>query len=274
MNKILHLSIAGFVIKLVFHRSSDKQNKVTPQNFVRDILMNNEGFILKKEPPSTDFIIEFLEAKGFDIYENQKKNGFIHFYSPVSYNHISTFYHISRVQFLYILKSAIGGLLKKKGAVIHCAANLVGDQAVLYIGKSGIGKTTITSMLKEEYPILADDEGYLKKENKKVYFYQGPFLERSYGFTKTFRRFEISTLFFLKQGNTCSVGEPAGKALTDISSQIISSETSSDNAIRLVSEMTKTINCLELVFSKNKAELMNCILNHPPFNNASSLNAK
>jgi len=270
----LYLSIAGFIIKLVFHRSSDKQNKVTPNQFIQEILKYNEGFILEKEPSSTDFIIEFLEAKGFDLYEDPEKKGFIHFYSPVAYNHISTFYHVSRVQFIYLLKSAVEKLLSRNGFVLHCSANLIGDAACLYVGKSGIGKTTLVSMLKKENPILADDEGYIKKEGKEFYFYQGPFLERSYNFIKTPKRYKVASVFLLEQGEKCSISEPDTKKITRLSFQLISVQNPSSKDKALLSEMTTMVPFQKLVFSKKKEELMNCVLNHPPFNNASGLNTK
>lgn len=270
--QILYLSIAGFIIKLVFHRSSDKQNKVTPEGFCKEILLHNEGFVFNFEPSSTDFIIEFLEAKGFDIYESPKKKGFIHFYSPVAYNHISSFYHISRVQFVYLIKSAVEKLLSQNGFVMHCSASLVGKSATIYIGQSGIGKTTLVSMLEKKFSILADDEGYIRKEDNTFYFYQGPFLERSYNFSKTYRRFAISSIFILEQGNTCRITKPTNEDIRQVSLQLISSQNQSADKKRLVSELKKDIPFQKIIFTKRKKELMDCILNHSPFNNTPCFN--
>ncbi|QQS44458.1 phosphoenolpyruvate carboxykinase (ATP) [Candidatus Roizmanbacteria bacterium] len=272
--QILYLSIAGFIIKLVFHRSSDKQNKVTPERFCKEIFLHNEGFIIDFEPSSTDFIIEFLEAKGFDIYESPKKKGFIHFYSPVAYNHISTFYHISRVQFIYLLKSAVGQLLSKTGFVMHCSANLVNGEAAIYIGESGIGKTTLVSMLKKEYPILADDEGYIKQEGEAFYFYQGPFLERDYNFSKTYKRYAISTIFILEQGNACQISQPTTDEIRRVSLQLISAQSQLSETRNLLSALESTVPLQKIIFTKRKKELMDCVLNHPPFNNTPCLNTK
>ena len=273
MKTILHLSIAGFIIKLVFHKSLDKQNKVTPKQFLKEILKYNKGFILEKKPPSTDFIIEFLEAKGFDIYENNEKRGFIHFYSPVAYHHISTFYHISRVQFIYILKSAVEELLSRKGCVIHCSASLVRNHAVVFFGKSGAGKTTISSMLQKEYPVLADDEGYIKREGKTFYFYQGPFLERSYSFAKTSTRYPIAAAYILEQGKNCTISKPTKDEISKISLQFTSTQELSVVNKSLFS-MKNNIPVQKLVFTKKKEELMNCIFNHAPFNDATGLDTK
>ena len=180
------------------------------------------------------------------------------------------------MQFIHLLKSAIEELLFKKGFVLHCSANLVRGKAVIYVGKSGIGKTTFVKILQKEYPILADDEGYVTKEGKEFYFYQGPFLERSYSFTKSSKRYQIAALFLLEQGSDIFITQPKKEELSHLFLQMISSSVQSQSLSdrTLLTSLRKNIPFQKLVFTKNKEELMNCILNHSPFNNTTGLNAE
>ena len=60
---------------------------------------------------------------------------------------------------VYLLGSCFGALLMQRGfTLIHGNAIQVGQNAITFAGHSGIGKSTLTALLKQEgYPILADD---------------------------------------------------------------------------------------------------------------------
>lgn len=129
-------------------------------------------------------------------------------------------------------------------------------------------------MLGHNYPILADDEGYVKKEGNNYYFYQGPFLERSYTFDKTSKRYQISSVFILEQGDRCIVAKPKKEELGRIFVEALSSQSQTTEGRKLLKAMTASIPFQKLIFTKREKELVNCILNHSPFNDSSGFDAK
>jgi hypothetical protein len=60
---------------------------------------------------------------------------------------------------LYVLGSCMGALLQQRGfLVLHANAIAVGDQAVVFAGPSGQGKSTLAAAFHQQgYPILTDD---------------------------------------------------------------------------------------------------------------------
>lgn len=267
--QILYLSIAGCIIRLVFYRSLDKQNKVTPKQFIKEILKHNEGFIVEKKPSRTDYTIEFLEVKGMNLLHDKNQNTYLHFLSYVGPHHIATYSYISRVQFIFLLKQAIQEVLGNRGFVLHCSAILVNGKAVLFLGESGAGKTTIANMLKRQFPILADDEGYIRIDDNSAFFYQGPFLERAYSFKKSSNQYEIGRVFLVSQAKKCDIVQLSLEEFErKVRKQIVTSN------VHKVLPSFKNMLFSKLKFNKNKEELMNCVLDHTPFNDPSGLDTK
>jgi len=48
--------------------------------------------------------------------------------------------------------------LKKKGVCLHASAVSVSGKALLFLGHSTAGKSTISQLLSERYPVIADDK--------------------------------------------------------------------------------------------------------------------
>lgn len=84
---------------------------------------------------------------------------------------------ISRNPLLPIMCS-LSICLPKRGAILfHCSALLKDDNAFLFSGKSGAGKTTIAAMLVEEAnaKLISDDTVILKIESNALIAYSTPF---------------------------------------------------------------------------------------------------
>ncbi|OAN73548.1 hypothetical protein A8B78_18305 [Jannaschia sp. EhC01] len=74
---------------------------------------------------------------------------------------------------LYLVGTILGiALHMRNKIVVHASAVLVADQAVLFCGAAGAGKSTIASALEGRgYPVLSDDLCALEVSESKVFTY-------------------------------------------------------------------------------------------------------
>ncbi len=74
--------------------------------------------------------------------------------------------HATATMYRYALWTAVNFLtLKHNCLAIHCSANVFDDEAVIYLGESGTGKSTHTRLLRERYPesfLLNDDSPFVR----------------------------------------------------------------------------------------------------------------
>lgn len=95
------------------------------------------------------------------------------------------------------------------GFVLHSSSILVNNEAILFVGESGRGKSTIVDKMKEfntNYYILADNSAFVKKLNGKFMMYPSPFIEPnriSLLHTKvpTDPPYKVSAVFFPSHAN-------------------------------------------------------------------------
>ncbi|MFA6532844.1 MAG: hypothetical protein WCT22_02485 [Patescibacteria group bacterium] len=193
----LILNIAGFNIKINFHHTQwDLLYKLKQ----KEIKKNLAGFINKGKPEKIDYEIAFLEASYLRFIKKKvTKRYYINLFEEVSNRKIITYYQISFVQFQVILRMIINILLKNQGFIIHASASNIKGKALLFLGKSGAGKSTTMKFLNHKYQSLADDTVIIKKENSNYFFYQTPFIEKEAWVKKTNKRYGLGSIFFIKK---------------------------------------------------------------------------
>ncbi len=174
------------------------------------LLGNYKGFLYRKRPEKIDYTITFLRSEELFVSVKGKQTHF-RLYEQVGPKNIHTYYHISRIQFMLILRTIIEQLLEKKGFVIHCSSCVIKDKAWIFTGEQGAGKSTIVSLLKEDFPTLADDRGYIRKEEGKWYFYQGFFLDRNGNFLKKSTKYQLAGICFLRRSSQCHMDHISSK---------------------------------------------------------------
>ena len=90
------------------------------------------------------------------------------------------------------------------GFVLHSSTIVIDGLAYIFTGKSGVGKSTIVSLIKEFYPsgdIISDNSAFIKKQNGKYIIYPSPYMEANrlqtlqYKFNKK-PPYKIAALFF------------------------------------------------------------------------------
>ncbi len=194
--EIIFMSVAGFNIKIIFKLSKNSKNNSSIirqqiKYYYSGYILSN--FVLNK----VDYSITFLESKGIKL--NIKKNiGYSQFYECYK-NNVKTYYQISIFQFQLILLKIIEELLKDKGAIFHASSCRLNDKSVLFVGKQGAGKSTISNLLNEKFEKISDDNIVIRQIKNKLFVYQLPLLESEWGIKKKLLGFEVCKIFFIRK---------------------------------------------------------------------------
>ncbi len=61
-------------------------------------------------------------------------------------------------------------LIKSKGFYLHASAININGKAILFLGHSGSGKSTIVKLLSTEYQIIADDKVWMSKHSSGEWY--------------------------------------------------------------------------------------------------------
>jgi len=117
-----------------------------------------------------------------------------------------TYYHISIFELSQLLLIAIINLLGKDGFLLHASSVLVKNRVVMFIGKSGAGKSTTMKMLKDSFPPFSDDCVAIKKCGNEYLCFQVPWIEKDSSLIKLSQKgSKIAALFFLVKNRPFSL---------------------------------------------------------------------
>lgn len=192
----IYLNIAGFNIEVIFLPTEWEFAKKLKQEEIKKYW---SGFIVNI-PKKIDFKINFKEVSYLRIFE---KNQFYYlgFYRLKSKKSIETYYQISLFQFQVILRDVIDMLLGDKGFYLHASSSAIdNDQAIIFTGKNGAGKSTMMKKMKEKgYKPLADDTVIIKKEGKEFFLYQTPMIEKEWWVEKNSKKYKIKEINYMEK---------------------------------------------------------------------------
>ena len=196
-NHYLYLSIAGFVLRVSIVNNSSSFYAKFWKNYLTDryalwlVKRRQHNVTLRF---STDESIELAGKKSGRTFYSK-------IYQKVNSRNYQTYHYISYYQLQYVLQNIISDLLSKnRGLFVHASSCLISkDTACVFSGKSTSGKSTITNLLADSYPKLADDLLVVRVEGKSLYLYLLP-LERKDIYTKdSGMKFKISHFLFLQK---------------------------------------------------------------------------
>lgn len=213
----LFLSFAGFTIGIRFHPTQPPFLK--EKGFKDRLAFYFYGFVSKKTKKA-DFWIDIKERRNLEMMiQTVSKKHFLNIYEEDNTS-LTTFYHLSEVQFSLIIRKVCQQLLSKhNGLLIHASAVLLKNKALVFLGKSGAGKSTTIKLLASSSKALADDSVIIKKEGSQYYFYQTPFREKSFWVIKGSGKFRLGKILFLKKDSKQRVIKLKDKE--EISKQIL-----------------------------------------------------
>jgi len=255
--QVIFLTIAGFQIKIIF----GKTDWLFAKNKLRDeIVYYYKDFISNMKPRKLDFTIELIEKKGVELLHKQYESKyFVNLFEEFGKNKIVGYYSINLVQLQLIIRNIIFKLsLKYKVFFLHSSAADINGEACLFLGNQGAGKSTIVNLLKEKFPLLADDISIIRNELNEYYFYQTPFIEREWIRKKSIK-YKIAKIFFLKKAHNFMLQKIKNKdyILKKIIEQLFVNKESENIQIKYLTAFVSEFNHFySLSFAKEKAGLI------------------
>lgn len=98
----------------------------------------------------------------------------------------------------YLVNSYIAHkLLRENTILLHGSSVVAHRRGFVFIGPSGIGKTTVIQKVRKSM-VLSDDTAVVKKERGKYYLYSSPF-DKRFVVSGDRKRVELGTIFVLEQ---------------------------------------------------------------------------
>ncbi len=146
-------------------------------------------------------------------------------------------------------------LASREGLLVHAAAVRDGDQAYLFVGRSGAGKTTISTFwagVEGDVSVLGDERLVVRREAGEWFAYGTPW--PGMGFRCNNERVRISRVFFIRHGSEHEIIEQ-GPALyfNELFTQVFSSFwnlEALDQITRTCQKAVEEIPCRLLAFAK------------------------
>ncbi len=256
----IYLNIAAFNIQLTLRPSINK-NLVEWQK--QQILSSYANFIIKERPKRIHAVINFIDRKDdHSFFHKLGRQYFNKVYEEKSSNNISVFYIPSYYELQLILKKVLFDLLTKvQGFFIHCSAVEYNNKAIIFVGPSKAGKTTIVKLLKDRYQILADDLGVIREIGKTFYFFQTPFLEKIQLIEKLNQPYAIRGLFFLYKADKIRIRVVKNEATVfkKLIKQIWMKKHPAKSRLKPIIEFASSQEFFNLFFKKEKKELISAL---------------
>mgnify|MGYP001566864186 FL=1 len=254
---VLYFYIAGFLIKLKFAPTQGKN----PVNNIREKINNiYAGFIVKGQRGKKCLTeINFLPSAPYVFQKKLKLPYFTLAFYHVKNNKVFTYLHISINHFITLLLRVVqNALLKNNGFFLHCSAVEIDGKAHVFVGPSGAGKSTILNLTRRQSIPLVDESGIIIKENNSFYFYQSPVVEKYKWIKKTFKRYPIESIYFLRKAKDCRLIQLKNnnKIITLISAQTWSLEKDMRSQIKTIMNFVKSNPRFYLLyFAKNEEKI-------------------
>lgn len=260
--KQYYLTIAGFNILLQFNFHGKKLK------LLEEIIDTYHGFMRKSRPEKINFRIKFYGRHFHQSILTLKKpaitgNKIFMLFFEEEKDLIKTFCHISLAQFLFLLIRALQKMLvHSHGFILHTSSSFIKRKAVLFTGRSGCGKSTAAMLLKDKYPILADDSLIIIKKRGQYLCYQSPAIEKNTAVDKNPRSYRLGKVFFLHKASSFHLKklEDKNAVFSRLSTQLwTDKETVKYQLKYLLQFINEYSDFYQLSFSRNKkvmAELM------------------
>lgn len=252
--KIVNFNIADFRLNVILYDCS------IPQHIKRlQTAINNhfKGFIVSKRHQKPDYTIYIKESHLVIIKHISSPKNWHTLLLTENKNSVTTFYYISIQQFVSIVSMIIEKLLLDKGFALHSSSCVVNGKAVLFLGESGAGKSTIVNLLKSRYKVIADDSVIIRKIQQRFLVYQTFIINKNSWIKKKYTSYPLGPIFFLKKAKHFKTKKITTKelVLTRFSKQLWVEKRLKKNKMRMLMDLIdKNNDFYFLYFNKNPKE--------------------
>ncbi|OIO13056.1 hypothetical protein COV53_04365 [Candidatus Gottesmanbacteria bacterium CG11_big_fil_rev_8_21_14_0_20_37_11] len=259
---LINLKIADFIISIKFSPTINENIPIEGifNTLEQDIKYHFRDFITKEKVKKIDYTIE---AFPFSPYLTHRKNRVFLFFFEENPTKIVTYQNISIHEMVIIVRYALLKLLSlNKGMFFHASASLVNNKAVLFLGSSGSGKSTIVTLLKNKHEIIADDTLILREDKSGLYFYQSPFYEKGLGVKSPRNKFLVNNIIFIKKSKQSNIKQITNKEkiIINLTHQLCLEKVFLNMLLQNLFLVVKKYNFFYyLEFPKNRAELLKLI---------------
>lgn len=250
----LNLLISGFYIEINFHKCEWHYafNKLT-----NEIINYYSDFIVHDKTKQVNAEINIIQK--VIIVSKKKRNTLFTELFEQKNNKIITYYQIGIIQFQLIINILLNRLLSQnRGLVLHGSACLVKNKAMVFLGLSGFGKSTLIKMLNRQYPALADDSVIIRKIGEKFYFFQTPVIEKEDWIKKSKIKYQLGKIFIIKKSskNLIEKFENQNELIEILLNQLIAEKQYLKKNVQLIENLMKAKSLFyKLHFSLSKSEV-------------------
>lgn len=192
----IFLRIVGFTIRLILKPTEYQKAK---KLFLLQLHKEYSGFTIKSFSGEPDFTIQVEYNLHYEIIKEKRLNFISYYRLGFNKKRVITFYTTSLEQLTLLIRYILYRLLEKSGFFMHGSVGIYNDKAMLFIGPSGRGKSTILRILRKDIMPFADDAFAIRRIGGNYYCFQTPSLDKQIWIKKSFQKYPIRALFLLRQ---------------------------------------------------------------------------
>lgn len=272
-NPQLYLNIAGLNIKVREINSTEQNQYPKFENLILQIKKYLPEFVNFTNTNKIDLQINLQSvhsALSKTKYTNKGIDSLIdHFHLGAKNKTIISYSNQSFSQFISLLNIAIDYLLCKNslGIYFHASAIIKNNKLILFVGPTGVGKSTVSQLLKNKYPVFADDLLILKQEKNQLIGFQAPVINKvTNPIFKTNQGYLIKAIVLLKknlktQMSTLTTGR---QLYAKLLSQIVTYSKVSKHHLEFIKNLMDKISPIYLLKNNKEERAVNLMINKLP----------
>lgn len=253
------ISVAGLYIQINFYP--------TEREFIRKKLRSEiksfyKYFIVTNQNIKPQYFIDLYDDIKLEYHIDGSTTSsklFIECCQIIDHYRIKTSYWISILQLQFVIFNLLDSFLcKNNGFILHTSANIVNNQAFLFLAPSGGGKSTIMNLLKCSYTPLVDDFAIIKKEHDQYFVYPPLLIEKYEWINKSNKGYPIRQVIFLEKSKSIHLKpiHDFNKIFQLLSKQIWASRSTYKLMMRNILEFINECRFYTLKFTKDENKLV------------------
>lgn len=190
-----YFKLCDFYYQISFHPSFERDYK----NKVLAIIKAAEFDFLSHKPRYTDCVLYFDVLDSKKIIVKKQDRFFISLLKKKNKKKYQIFFIDNKHTLFLIIRITLFHLLaENNGFLIHASAVADFDKVLIFLGRSGSGKTTVSNILGRKFKKIADDIVAIRNIKGIYYAYSLKVIEKNDNGIDT-RKFKIKRIFLIEK---------------------------------------------------------------------------